>query len=179
MGSRLRLGAAASVLVAGGAVIAPQEAGATIYPSNCVADARSLEPTAPFNPIPWQDYCWVGPSWSSNSTYVTAVQSEIKGEGYFSGCLDGVYGSATATGISNFQSSRGLTPDGLVGNQTWSKLEDGLKYKRLGADGPIYTASWDTTSERFLDNYNSSPESWYVKSSACSPGGVMWKNMHA
>jgi peptidoglycan hydrolase-like protein with peptidoglycan-binding domain len=36
--------------------------------------------------------------------------------------IDGTFGSATETAVKDFQSGNGLTADGIVGPQTWSKL---------------------------------------------------------
>ena len=42
----------------------------------------------------------------------------------FKTSVDGVFGSGTETSVKAFQSSRGLTADGIVGPATWSALED-------------------------------------------------------
>ncbi|BAZ03838.1 peptidoglycan-binding domain-containing protein [Calothrix sp. NIES-3974] len=36
--------------------------------------------------------------------------------------IDGVFGPKTKDAVMNFQRSRGLTPDGVVGSKTWSEL---------------------------------------------------------
>jgi hypothetical protein len=38
---------------------------------------------------------------------------------------DGLFGSGTETAVKNFQSSRGLVADGIVGPLTWDKLVEG------------------------------------------------------
>lgn len=37
---------------------------------------------------------------------------------------DGIFGSKTETAVRNFQLKKGLSVDGIVGNNTWSKLDD-------------------------------------------------------
>ena len=52
---------------------------------------------------------------------VTTVQYLLKGRG-ISVTLDGSYGTATETAVKNFQRSRGLAADGIVGTSTWAAL---------------------------------------------------------
>ncbi|MGD1698464.1 peptidoglycan-binding domain-containing protein [Dapis sp. BLCC M229] len=37
--------------------------------------------------------------------------------------VDGIFGVATEEAVKNFQKSSGLTVDGIVGPQTWERLE--------------------------------------------------------
>jgi peptidoglycan hydrolase-like protein with peptidoglycan-binding domain len=41
---------------------------------------------------------------------------------------DGIYGSATRAAVANYQTSVGLTSDGIVGPKTWSALIAGIQY---------------------------------------------------
>ncbi|GAB4209901.1 MAG: N-acetylmuramoyl-L-alanine amidase [Roseiflexaceae bacterium] len=52
---------------------------------------------------------------------VRAVQSQLASKGY-SVTVDGAFGAGTETAVKSFQTSRGLTSDGVVGPDTWSKL---------------------------------------------------------
>lgn len=58
---------------------------------------------------------------SSGST-VKQIQTKLKNWGYYSGAVDGVYGSATETAVKSFQKKNGLTVDGKVGPQTQKAL---------------------------------------------------------
>src|SRR5438045_8830728 len=47
--------------------------------------------------------------------------------------IDGNFGSAREAAVKDFQSGNGLTADGIVGPQTWSKLPAIPKPRRLRA----------------------------------------------
>ena len=50
--------------------------------------------------------------------------------------IDGNFGSATEAAVKDFQSGNGLTADGIVGPQTWSKLPADPKPRGLRAVRP-------------------------------------------
>ena len=50
--------------------------------------------------------------------HIKRLQGLLKEVGAFSGPLTGVYDSSTLSAIKEFQSSRGIEPDGIVGDQT-------------------------------------------------------------
>ena len=54
---------------------------------------------------------------------VSAVQTRLKQLGYNPGAIDAVYGAITRTAVIKFQRDRGLTPDGVVGAETWAALQ--------------------------------------------------------
>ncbi|WUD72276.1 DUF1906 domain-containing protein [Streptomyces sp. NBC_00510] len=58
----------------------------------------------------------------STGDQVKAAQCLLKAAGYDPGAPDGVFGPATTTATRNFQTSRGLTADGVVGPKTWTAL---------------------------------------------------------
>jgi N-acetylmuramoyl-L-alanine amidase len=53
---------------------------------------------------------------------VTAIQTRLKSWGYYSGAVDGVYGSATEKAVKYFQSKNGLAADGQAGDKTLAAL---------------------------------------------------------
>ncbi|UUU31845.1 peptidoglycan-binding protein [Streptomyces sp. CA-210063] len=68
---------------------------------------------------------------------VETVQLLLTARGYATGA-DGIFGSGTAAKVKQFQKSRGLAADGVVGPNTWSKLVMTVKQ---GAKGPAVKAA--------------------------------------
>ncbi|NET09923.1 MAG: peptidoglycan-binding protein [Merismopedia sp. SIO2A8] len=58
----------------------------------------------------------------SEGEAVQAVQALLQLMGYYSGQIDGRYQESTVSAVSSFQQAAGLTPDGIVGPTTWTKL---------------------------------------------------------
>lgn len=53
---------------------------------------------------------------------VTAIQTKLRDWGYYSGAVDGIYGSATENAVRYFQRKNGLTADGIAGNATLAAM---------------------------------------------------------
>lgn len=62
--------------------------------------------------------------WQQGSTgeTVRTIQTKLKDWGYYSGAVDGIFGSATTAAVKKFQQKSGLTADGIVGQQTLTAL---------------------------------------------------------
>ncbi len=60
--------------------------------------------------------------YGSQGDQVKEVQTRLKRWGYYSGSVDGVFGSATRSAVISFQRRNGLTPDGVVGQATANAL---------------------------------------------------------
>ncbi|MEW5856799.1 MAG: peptidoglycan-binding domain-containing protein [Cyanobacteriota bacterium] len=58
----------------------------------------------------------------SQGAVVTEVQTVLKQQGLYKGGIDGVYGSQTRSAVIAFQQARNLSPDGIVGPQTWQAM---------------------------------------------------------
>lgn len=58
---------------------------------------------------------------SSGST-VTAIQTKLRRWGYYSGSVDGIYGSETVQAVRRFQAKNGLTVDGVAGSATLAAM---------------------------------------------------------
>lgn len=62
----------------------------------------------------------------SSGPDVREVQQRLQFLGYFRGDVDGVFGPVTETAVKNFQKDNGLEPDGIVGPQTYDRLQKAL-----------------------------------------------------
>ncbi len=58
----------------------------------------------------------------STGTEVRQIQTALKKQGYYTGSVDGIYGSATQSAVRKFQAAKGLTVDGICGSATLSAL---------------------------------------------------------
>ena len=59
---------------------------------------------------------------SSNSQDIKLVQRKLKNWGYYTGSVDGIYGSKTKSAVILFQKRNGLVVDGIVGNKTLAAM---------------------------------------------------------
>lgn len=69
----------------------------------------------------------------SSGAPVTEIQTRLKNWGYYSGEVDGVYGSATEAAVKYFQRKNGLSVDGQVGDETLAAL--GITPGSFGGSG--------------------------------------------
>ena len=53
---------------------------------------------------------------------VREIQTRLKNWGYYSGSVDGIYGSGTEEAVKKFQKKNGLDADGQAGNKTLAAL---------------------------------------------------------
>ncbi len=58
----------------------------------------------------------------SSGQQVRQIQSKLSAWGYYSGEVDGIYGSKTTEAVKNFQRVNGLKVDGIVGEETATKI---------------------------------------------------------
>lgn len=72
--------------------------------------------------------CLVQTAWAasykkgSTGSVVSQIQTKLSAWGYYSGSVDGVYGSGTEAAVKSFQKKNGLTADGIAGKQTLSAM---------------------------------------------------------
>lgn len=91
----------------------------------------------------------------STGTEVTNIQSRLKSWGYYSGSVDGIYGSKTVRAVKSFQSKNGLTADGIAGPATLAKI--GLP---TGQSSSSTTSSNDVTLLAMVINGEARGESY-------------------
>lgn len=58
----------------------------------------------------------------SRGTEVRNIQTRLKKWGYYTGSVDGIYGTATKNAVIKFQKNNGLNPDGIAGPATLKKI---------------------------------------------------------
>lgn len=58
----------------------------------------------------------------SSGAMVTQIQTKLKSWGYYTGTVDGAYGSGTERAVRAFQQKNGLTVDGKAGDQTLAAM---------------------------------------------------------
>ena len=60
--------------------------------------------------------------YGSRGTEVSQIQTKLKRWGYYSGSVDGIFGSQTLAAVKYFQRTNGLTVDGIAGTQTLNAM---------------------------------------------------------
>lgn len=58
----------------------------------------------------------------SSGAVVTQIQTKLKSWGYYTGTVDGIYGSGTERAVRAFQQKNGLTVDSKAGDQTLAAM---------------------------------------------------------
>ena len=77
---------------------------------------------------------------------VKELQRRLKQWGYYSGAVDGIYGSKTVEAVKYFQRKNGLTPDGIAGKSTFEALGMMDSAKALDKNGSSSSNSSNYTS---------------------------------
>lgn len=83
----------------------------------------------------------------STGSEVKKLQQKLKDLGYYTGSVDGTFGSGTETALKEFQKTNGLTADGVAGTRTLSALYSSsaiakvTKYATSKPTPKSYTAS--------------------------------------
>ncbi len=60
--------------------------------------------------------------YGSRGNEVTQIQTKLKRWGYYTGSVDGIYGSKTVAAVKWFQRKNGLTADGIAGPKTLAAM---------------------------------------------------------
>ena len=66
----------------------------------------------------------------SKGVYVATLQDVLDFLGYNAGNIDGIFGTNTKNAVINYQKSKGLKADGIVGCNTWTALTREVADKR-------------------------------------------------
>ncbi len=76
---------------------------------------------------------------SSIKSKVTGIQNNLQKLNYYSGSIDGIYGSGTKSAVKNFQSKYKLTANGIADSKTISTLNNAAK--KVTANDKTYQVS--------------------------------------
>ena len=60
--------------------------------------------------------------YGSRGSEVRKIQDKLKRWGYYTGNVDGIYGSLTVSAVKKFQQKNGLTVDGIAGTKTLNAM---------------------------------------------------------
>ena len=60
--------------------------------------------------------------YGSTGSEVRTIQDKLKRWGYYTGNVDGIYGSLTVAAVKKFQQKNGLTVDGIAGTKTLNAM---------------------------------------------------------
>lgn len=73
--------------------------------------------------------------YGSTGSEVRQIQTKLKQWGYYSGAVDGIYGTGTKNAVIRFQKKNGLTADGIAGPKTLAKIGIASSANTGGAGG--------------------------------------------
>lgn len=90
-------------------------------------------------------------------TDVISVQQKLKDLGFYTGSVDGVYGTGSMAAVKAFQRQNGLTADGLVGSRTHAVLMSATSgsTSNSGSGNSSYDSSSDQTYAEGTLSYGS------------------------
>ncbi len=66
---------------------------------------------------------------------VTQLQTRLANLGYYDGPISGIFGELTQAAVINFQQQNGLSPDGIVGAETFAAIDRGAASPTSTAEG--------------------------------------------
>ena len=92
---------------------------ASLTPTWVHFDRRSLKYACPTGGYPLIKQ-------GSLSVYVLIAQDGLNTLGFRTGGLDGIFGSKTRNAVIDYQRSRGLVADGIVGCNTWRSIQENV-----------------------------------------------------
>jgi|GEM_PF-2464319 len=116
----------------------------------------------------------------AESDAVRTLQQELTRLGYYTGAIDGLYGSGTTAAIRTFQSTNGLTADGAAGVNTLSLIDSGNARANVASEKSIETrvpsdpSSTDSSTSESEEETLGQISMWYGKVNQHRPVGGSW-----
>ena len=88
----------------------------------------------------------------STGSEVVGIQTRLKEWGYYSGKVDGIFGTQTKNAVIKFQKANGLTPDGIVGSKTLAAIgiSEGSSYNSADYELLARIISAEARGESYL-----------------------------
>ncbi len=128
---------------------------ATVVPITVTADpGRPTATPAPPTPTPAPTATPSYVAYGSKGEMVKQLQTRLQELGYYTGAIDGDFGSGTQRAVEVFQKQNGLDADGIAGQKTLTQLySDEAKpisyYNTLNSDQPILVNKWNPLPDDF------------------------------
>ena len=85
---------------------------------------------------------------SSSKSDIKLIQQKLKNWGYYTGSVDGIYGSKTKAAVKYFQRRNGLTVDGIVGNKTLKAM--GISSSMLSGGSSSSNSKFSSSDVKLL-----------------------------
>lgn len=98
----------------------------------------------------------------SKGTEVKNLQQRLKDLGYYTGSVDGSYGSGTASAVKAFQAANNLTADGVAGNKTLTTLYSSGAVKASATNSGSKPSSSTSSSSKPSTSTSTSTSSSYT-----------------
>ena len=98
--------------------------------------------------------------YGSRGSEVTQIQTKLKRWGYYTGSIDGIYGTQTVNAVKYFQRKNGLTADGIAGPATLKAM--GITTSTTSSSSSSYNSNLNLLSRLIYGEARGEPYSGQV-----------------
>lgn len=143
------------------------------------ASADPISTSSYYNMRDMRTWAVVGNGYTTRGGFVGALQSNLWASGYSStvGTVDQIFGSATRSGVINFQRKYGLATDGIVGRGTWGKMDQ--MTSKINGGMRVFRGSSSSYQVDYIEGNSFGGANTYVlrnsNTGAYIKTGQMWK----